>query len=165
LTDYSIIIGVKKVRLMAGYSGFSRSNNCEDALQNEDLLTGSDFVKIVNKRFDVKLTVKEIEDICSYSEWHHTGKYFNRQYFYDRDYEFSQSEIDRILALNEAKKAHLSDVKRKAKYLTWEGTRNHPKAIEHVEEGTVKGNWFYLEDGSKKSINSNGFKFLDEVKL
>lgn len=31
---------------------------------------------------------------------------------------------------------------------------------ERRDEGIIKGSWFYLDDGTKKSINSNGFEIL-----
>lgn len=52
----------------------------------------------------------------------------------------------------------------KAHYLEWSGTRNHPKATDVEEWGTIKGNWFYTDRGTKKSITARGFNILEEGK-
>ena len=45
-------------------------------------------------------------------------------------------------------------------FLEWSGTRKHPVATEVIEEGIIKGNWFYRKDGSKKKTTANGFRFI-----
>ena len=42
-------------------------------------------------------------------------------------------------------------------FIEWSGTRKHPKANKVIESGIIKGNWFYRNNGGKKSINANGF--------
>lgn len=43
------------------------------------------------------------------------------------------------------------------------GSRKHPKATERIEEGTIKGDWFYRADGSKKKTIANGFRFIEKI--
>lgn len=45
-------------------------------------------------------------------------------------------------------------------FLEWSGTRKHPVAKEIVEEGIVKGDWFYRKNGTKKKTTANGFEFI-----
>lgn len=48
-------------------------------------------------------------------------------------------------------------------FLEWSGTRKHPVATEVIEEGIIKGNWFYRKDGSKKKTTANGFRFIKKL--
>ena len=47
--------------------------------------------------------------------------------------------------------------------MEWSGTRAHPKATEIIEEGVVKGDWFFRKDGSKKKTSANGFRFIEKI--
>ena len=51
----------------------------------------------------------------------------------------------------------------KCAFLEWSGTRAHPKATEIIEEGVVKGDWFYRKNGSKKKTTANGFSFIEKL--
>lgn len=48
-------------------------------------------------------------------------------------------------------------------FLEWSGTRKHPVAKEIVEEGIVKGDWFYRKNGTKKKTTANGFEFIKKL--
>lgn len=41
--------------------------------------------------------------------------------------------------------------------------RKHPVAKEIVEEGIVKGDWFYRKNGTKKKTTANGFEFIKKL--
>lgn len=104
------------------------------------------------------------ECVLTLTEWHHTGKFFNETNFYAVCFEDEKNEIfERLEQCSKAptKKEEPQIRKARCKFLTWGGTRNHPKAYEHEEIGEIKGNWFYCSVG-KKSINANGFKILEE---
>lgn len=51
----------------------------------------------------------------------------------------------------------------KCAFLEWSGTRKHPKATEIIEEGIIKGDWFYRADGSKKKTTATGFRFIEKI--
>ena len=108
----------------------------------------------------------------SYDSWHHTGSYFNETSFYRFDDEIldvlTKEEINatvqRIKEESKKEKEKKSiEEKWKCEYLVWSGTRKHPKAEKKVSIGTIKGNWFYLPDGSKKSVNAKGFEKLERI--
>ena len=51
----------------------------------------------------------------------------------------------------------------KCAFLEWSGSRKHPKATEIIEEGIIKGDWFYRANGSKKKVTANGFRKIERV--
>lgn len=159
---------------MAGYYGYSMSNNAIAAYNQGEKpwskWTKADILsEIRRKGRDItmfqKLTVQELRKYClARSSWHHTSSWYNSTDFYcvddtcfllDDDY-----IIDHIISKREPKPVP-TERKATCEFLEWSGTRNHPKATEVVEEGIIKGNWFYRKDGTKKSINANGFVILN----
>ena len=171
---------------MAGYNGFSMSNNAvaayesgekplskwtktdiieaiENAIREEELTLNCSMEKLK------KLNAKVLKKICLYhSSWHHTSNHYNRTDFYSLDInsiaEFTDEKIDRIIKSNKEEKPEEPTEERwQCAFLEWSGTRNHPKATEVIEEGVVKGDWFYRADGSKKKTTANGFRFLKQI--
>lgn len=168
---------------MAGYSGFSMSNNAveayesgekplskwtkkeiidaiEEAVNTGEIELKADFSKIK------ELPLKALKEICLYqSSWHHTSKHFNKTKFYSLDLDeiagLTNAKIDEILASPQEEAPQ--EERWRCAFIEWSGTRNHPKATRVVEEGIVKGNWFYRQDGSKKSVKANGFEFIEKV--
>ena len=104
--------------------------------------------------------VKELrEEVLVRTSWHHTSSHYNRTDFY-------MVSIDKAMNLKPYKKSAISVPKEEhyeAVYLEWSGTRKHPKAEEIVATGTIKGNWFYLPDGTKKSTTARGFRIIRKV--
>ena len=178
---------------MAGYSGYSMSNNAVSAYNNGEMpmskWTKGEIIKGVEsyqKDNDVKLSfeidtlkklaVKDLKDMILYkSSWHHTSMHFNNTDFYSIDTdkldELTEKELVQTI---EERKAAAKEIKGKiieepvtetwkCAYLEWSGSRNHPKADRIEAEGVIKGNWFHLKDGSKKSINANGFEKLERI--
>ena len=173
---------------MAGYDGYSMSNNAreayeegemplskwtktailealEEAIEKNEIILKCDIAKLK------KEPVKILKDLClKRSSWHHTGYHYNRTdfYFLNIDYinrltdDIIEAEIKEAKNNKEDKRQEVSEVW-KCKFLVWEGTSKHPKAIEVVEIGTIKGDWFYRPDGSKKSIKANGFYKVEKV--
>jgi len=167
---------------MAGYDGFSMSNNArlayeagekpkskwtKDAIILELKRAGVDPVQIaVVRRFPASV-LKEIG--LSRSSWHHTSSRYNRTDFYTVDVD--RLERLKISDLDYYKEAYAKEPKREAKgerwvaeYLVWSGTRKHPRAEEVRSEGTLKGDWFYLDDGTRKSINARGFRLIRRLR-
>ena len=116
------------------------------------------------------------------SEWHHTGSYYKETDYYDirlllaiKDNneeiisEYDKDEIKKAKeSLEELKswrkpKLTSNTYKADVEWLTWSGTRKHPKATRHsvknvdVEE---RGSYYYFNDEygtpTKKMIGSNG---------
>lgn len=171
---------------MAGYNGFSMSNNAiaayesgekplskwtksdiieaiDDAIKEEELILNCSMEKLK------KTPVKILKDLClSYSSWHHTSNHYNKTDFYsldiDRIERLTDEMIDNeIINSKSEKKEEPSEEKWKCAFLEWSGTRKHPTATEVVEVGIIKGNWFYRSDGSKKKTTANGFRFIEKI--
>jgi hypothetical protein len=169
---------------MAGYNGFSMSNNAvaayEDGEKPLSKWTKTDIFDAINEQ-EVelkcsieklkKLPAKVLKEICLiYSSWHHTSNHYNKTDFYsldiDRIENLTDDKIEELLSDYKADKkveSKPSEEKWKCAFLEWSGSRKHPKATEVIEEGTVKGNWFYRKDGSKKKTTANGFRFIKQI--
>lgn len=172
---------------MAGYHGYSMSNNAiaaywsgekpiskwtkkeiidalAEAVSNGEIELKADIIKIE------KMPVKTLKEACLYrSSWHHTSSRYNRTDFYSLDVEkieeLTNAKIDEIIAdQNKEKKEEPKEETWKCSFLEWSGTRKHPKATRIEEIGTIRGNWFFRQDGSKKSTHANGFQFIEKIK-
>lgn len=156
---------------MTGYRGYSMSNNAVDAynkgekpwskwtktdILNELRYNGVDKAQIDRLR---KFSLAELKEIgLRRSSWHHTSSHYNATDFYTVD--VSALEKVRYEPTKPAKKVAPKEEKWYAEYLVWSGTRKHPKATVTESIGVLKGNWFYLPDGTKKSVTANGFRLL-----
>lgn len=169
---------------MAGYNGWSMSNNAvaayEDGEKPLSKWTKTDiFDEIENQEVKLKcsmeklqkLPAKALKEVClTYSSWHHTSNHYNRTDFYSLDIDYIENLTDeKIEGLIRDYKADKKtedkplDEKWRCAFLEWSGTRKHPKATEVIEEGIIKGNWFYRKDGSKKKTTANGFRFIEKI--
>ena len=169
---------------MAGYNGFSMSNNAvaayEDGEKPLSKWTKTDIFDAINEQeVELKCSIKKLKklpakvlkEICLiYSSWHHTSNHYNKTDFYsldiDRIENLTDDKIEELLSDYKADKkveSKPSEEKWKCAFLEWSGSRKHPKATEVIEEGTVKGNWFYRKDGSKKKTTANGFRFIKQI--
>lgn len=107
-----------------------------------------------------------VKNLLTYSEWHHTSNWYNQTDFYKVDLEYLEDvSIDDLKAFLERcnKPKATNEYKARCRYLEWSGTRKHPKATECESIGTIKGNWFYLSNGSKKSVNAKGFVIIEKL--
>lgn len=169
---------------MAGYNGWSMSNNAvaayEDGEKPLSKWTKTDIFDAINKQ-EVelkcsieklkKLPVKVLKEVClTYSSWHHTSNHYNKTDFYlldvDRIENLADDKIEELLLdYKTGKKAESksSEERWKCAFLEWSGSRKHPVATEVIEEGIIKGNWFYRKDGSKKKTTANGFRFIKQI--
>lgn len=161
---------------MTGYSGYSMSNNAVESYNagerpkskwtKADILSELSQSGIPKEKLAVLkgLPVALLKTLClRYTGWHHTSSYYNRTEFYMVDPDRVRSMSVRDLSSYSDRPVAVAKppVERTAVFLEWYGTRSHPKAEERQAKGIVKGNWFYLSDGTKKSINARGFRFLD----
>jgi len=168
---------------MSGYYGFSMSNNAiecyRDNIKPLSAWSKSDILSAIDQAAKdgeaelsapiaeiKKLSVKELKSLClKWDSWHHTSSHFNKTDFYKLDVDgVERLTVEMIQEVISARKPKQEATGKKAfcEYLEWSGTRKHPKATVCQAWGTIKGNWFYLENGKKKSISANGFKVLEE---
>lgn len=143
-----------------------------------------DYVDVWLKNHDVEWTRRDLnriskttlfELLLTCTSWHHTGEYYRRTDFYDFDDSFLDSltlekiqkyvEQDKLEAkIRKAqKKEEPKSYRALCEYFVWSGSRNHPKHKVKRSKGTIKGNWFYLENGKKKSIYANGFRVVKKL--
>lgn len=178
----------KKIMQGNGYCGWSMSNNARDAYNNGEMPLSKwtktaileRIVYLINDeeisiKFDLKslkrMDLQSLKDIfLSESSWHHTSAMYNKTKFYAVDTmvieEMTDEKIKEVISEGkQIKKEKLKTEYAKCKFLVWSGSRKHPKAKEYIENGIIKGNWFYLSDGSKKSINANGFQIIKKLTL
>ena len=166
---------------MAGYCGYSMSNNAVDAYNNGEkpiskwkkqaILSGIKELDIDLKCDFAKLKkapAKVLKDLCLYqSSWHHTSSYYNETDFYaiddDKVAALTDEEINETVELSRIPKEKPTKERWICEYLEWYGTRNYPRCSKYVSEGTVRGNWFYLDNGHRKSILANGFRFIERI--
>lgn len=171
---------------MAGYNGFSMSNNAvaayesgekplskwtkadiieaiENAVREDELTLNCSMAKLK------KAPVKILKYLClSYSSWHHTSNHYNKTDFYSLDIDsverLTDERINNEIAESKSEKpTEPTEERWKCAFLEWSGTRKHPKATEVIEEGIVKGDWFIRTDGSKKKTTANGFRFIEKI--
>lgn len=161
---------------MAGYYGYSMSNNAIDAYErNEKPIskwTKKDIMEelvLQGASSSLLETVKKIrlkvlrEVVLEKCGWHHTGKFYNRTDFYRVDASRIDLETIDSIAQYSAMKFEQPKTKvsyRKVRYYIWFGTRRYPKKKEVIERCKVEGNWAYTVNG-KKNIHANGFQFMD----
>ena len=171
---------------MAGYNGFSMSNNAVEAYYNGEKplskWTKADIIEAIENAIrEEELTlncsaeklkktpVKLLKNLClSYSSWHHTSNHYNKTDFYSLDInsveKLTDERIDNEIEESKTeKKTEPSEEKWKCAFLEWGGTRKHPKATEVIEVGVIKGDWFFRADGTKKKTSANGFRFIERV--
>lgn len=169
---------------MAGYNGFSMSNNAVEAYSNGEKplskWTKADiFDTIEEQEVELKcsieklkkLPVKVLKEVCLiYSSWHHTSNHYNKTDFYSLDVNrienLTDDKIEELFLNHKAdKKAESKPLEERweCAFLEWSGSRKHPVATEVIEEGIVKGDWFYRKDGSKKKTTANGFRFIKKI--
>jgi len=166
---------------MSGYFGYKMSNNAVAAYANGEKPLSkwkkSEIINLISKIENLpfpiqmlkKMPAKAVKDTFLYcSSWHHTSSYYNKTDFYsfDEDAVFRLTEEKIKNIIEEAKNIKKEDVveeKWKCVFLEWSGSRKHPKARKVVEEGVIKGNWFYRSNGTKKNIFANGFQMITKL--
>ncbi len=142
---------------MAGYNGWSMSNNAVDAYSEgkaplsvwtkakilSEIKKGTEDYD-VNVEYELlsRLSLAKLRALCLVScEYHHTSKYYNRTDFYEINWcwleDITADELSAIVVADKAERAaHKQDNKGGAeavryradvKYIEWSGTRNYPK--------------------------------------
>ena len=161
---------------MAGYNGYSMSNNACDAYASGEKpyaqWSKSDVLDAL--KYEAEYTKEQLEQIRKYSaetvktyflrntSWHHTSMYYNVTYFYDLDFNKLENEFSKVIEdlekiqeiIKEEKEEKEKNKKTftlaKVKYLEWSGTRKHPKAEEKVGYALIDANckWSYIYESS-----------------
>lgn len=169
---------------MAGYNGWSMSNNAVAAYEDGEKplskwTKANIFDTIKDTEIELKcsieklrrLPIKVLKEVClRYSLWHHTSNHYNKTEFYSLDINrienLTDDKIEELL-LDYKKEKRMeskpSEERWECAFLEWSGTRKHPVVTEVIEEGIIKGNWFYRKDGSKKKTTANGFRFIKNL--
>lgn len=171
---------------MAGYKGFSMSNNAVEAYESGEMplskWTKAEMLEAAEKtikadelkvdfNFELlkKVKVADLKRILLIkSSWHHTSSRFNKTDFYTIDADSLESltnaDLERLIGKKTTKKEEPKIEKWECRFREKTGgTLKHPKYEFFTEIGEIKGNWFYREDGSKKSIYAKGFCKIRKV--
>tara|TARA_R110002153_G_scaffold35174_1_gene104754 strand:+ start:45 stop:518 length:474 start_codon:yes stop_codon:yes gene_type:complete len=150
---------------MAGYNYYEgMSNNALDAYENGikplSKITALD-LKLAGwtgtKADAMRLAKSEFWKSC---EWHHSGgSWYNSVDFYNPadlvDSWDAASSAERIDALK-TEEPKLEEKKVRGEYTIWGGTRKRPRKIgSQPFVGTLKNNWIFLDDGTKKKASGN----------
>lgn len=157
---------------MAGYDGFSMSNNARAAYADGEKplskWTKSEILDAIGEKLEIakKLTVSELRnELLTRSSWHHTGKMYNCTDFYAIDEEaieqLTSARVAEIIADRKPleKKSNSTYITAKISYTNWEGRyKNYRKPVEHIE--IVK----FMSD-SKMVVTQNGNKRLSSVDI
>jgi hypothetical protein len=121
---------------MAGYCGFSKSNNAVAAEES-----GRYPATTLGKLLGVK--PKAIKALMTASEWHHTSSRYNKTDYYDA--EEAQERLAELRAWQEPKTDEIIHPGCSGEFIDWSGTRNYPKAtVVEFKDLTVieKKDWF-----------------------
>lgn len=151
-----------------GYSGYSMSNRAVAAYESgEKPLSKWRKSDIINELDDAGVDTSILKKYSAHtlkkyflvmSSWHHTSGYLNETDFYKvKSREIHAEDLDRIeenFKKSKAAKKEDPDIeKAKIRYGVWEGTRKHPKLVEEEAYALIKGDWAYLEDGTRKKLS------------
>lgn len=154
---------------MAGYNYYEgMSNNALDAYENGNKplskITAQDlkWAGWKGTKSDALRLAKS--DFWKPCEWHHSGgTWYNRVDFYDPadlvECWEAATNAERLNTLKkEEPKAEGKQVR--GEYTIWGGTRRRPKRLGSKPfVGTLRNNWIFLTDGSKKKANGNHIKW------
>lgn len=167
---------------MAGYKGYSMSNNAVSAYVDgekpKSKWTKSAIVDMVGKLIiedDLDLDIKVVstmnkEELCDtflkWSSWHHTSSMYNKTDFYEvvvpdniTNDMIKDIVLNRAVVVKDEKPAvYYAEVV----YGEWEGTRKRPKLVEYTAQAVIQGNNAYiLPLGVKKLVSG---KHFNEIK-
>ena len=150
---------------MAGYHGYSKSNNAVEAEKN-GRYPASKIAKITGVPTSL---IKQHVPPC---EWHHTSRWYNQTDYFDPEKvrTFFHSETgEKILAQHKAEKTETTIYHDcKVKWLEWSGSKARPKCTKMEIFGatvSVKGQTATISHGKtsfQKRLSTNGFDFTPD---
>ena len=148
---------------MAGYHGYSMSNNAVDAYADGRMPLSRITLAVLREAgwTETLALAKWLARTESWecSEWHHTSKEFHTTDFYDPAElvewwqgldDDDRTALTELYVLYRPAKQQLSEERVHGTYTEFSGSRNHPKLTKHDFTGTKKGGWIYLDGGGKK---------------
>ena len=95
---------------------------------------------------------------------HNTGNVKRPTFFYSVDKASLEHLTKERIRLISSEKEEKKPVRKCiCTFLEWHRPRLRPAATRLTEEGYIKGEWFYRQDGSKKSIHSTGFMQIRNI--
>jgi hypothetical protein len=164
---------------MAGYDGFSKSNNALDA-EMDGRYPLSRTKGVLAKALGITQDqARFILEKRGTREWHHTSSQFNMTNYYDVKSLVKEIQDDPDVSLDDllagykkpSKSAVIVHENCTVKWIEWEGTQNHPRAIKHeetdctVEDKGGKMVLVTLPNGHsfRKGKTTNGFSFTKEI--
>ena len=139
---------------MAGYNGFSMSNNAVEAYNDGEMplskwtksaiLEAVKELELTNFSMDnfKKLQASELKRVAlTKSSWHHTSSHYNKTDFYEIDIasleKLTNQEINNIITQRGTLTTVAPKVEKwECRYLVWSGSRKHPKATEVDRKST-----------------------------
>lgn len=158
---------------MAGYCGYSMSNNAVAAYDNG--------LRPASKIPGVPAAL--VREFCGSDEWHHSSKAYNKVFFYDPTYvrakfglevnEEYESNPEAVAALANHKSARKTGgtiyKNCSVEWLEWTGSMKHPTCTKRSADGcaiTIKGQTatITLPGGEKltKRLSTRGFYYKTE---
>lgn len=165
---------------MSGYYKFSMSNNAVEAYKSGEMPLSKWTKKAILEEVEKctlqcsfeKLKQMPLAVLREYllyeSSWHHTSKFYNKTHFYSLDVdgisEITDDQLDQWMEkLSDEKKEATTAERWECSFLEWSGNRKHPRAERVTDTGIIRGNWFYRDQGGKKSITANGFLKIERL--
>lgn len=151
---------------MAGYDGFSKSNNAVYA-EDSGLMTASALAAEIRQWYR-GVQAADITAVLTPTEWHHTSSHYNITNYYNPVDFFelgNRKKLKEILAAKKVKKVEYPKnlgVK-KVEWLEWSGSRKHPVCSEKSAEAeiiqTTEKTYVFIVAGRKitKREGTNGF--------
>ncbi len=178
---------------MAGYYGYSMSNNAVDAYENGEMpkskWTKSAMLDAIKEMFEdgevsndnvsfemIKTMPKNVIFDCYFerSSWHHTSSKYNRTDFYSLSLSalnrYSNDELTEYVKTEKertSKQKEGEEETPQGKYLCsfnyWSGSRKHPKCERVTVEGEIKGKRFYSRGYGVKNLSTSGFEIIKKL--
>lgn len=163
---------------MAGYHNFSMSNNAVSAYQSGEMplskWTKTAILEEVQEQTDDEKLIAALRKstlaslkkrLLVRTSWHHTSCKYNRTDFYSVELDEDLTP-EKVLLWNnekeEQKQEKAQEKRVRARFLEWVGSSwKRAKPVEYEKDGTIRGAWFFPDDGGKKKkVDGNGFKVL-----
>ncbi len=145
---------------MAGYDGFSKSNNALSA-ESRGLCTAG----VVARKF--KVSAAAVESVLRPREWHHVSKFFTAKNYYDLD-DISESDVEKMKRFDAENAATDGEFRATISWLEWAGTRKHPTATNFVATGTVtkkKSTYKIRLDAGREFTKREGTRGFSVVRI
>lgn len=165
---------------MAGYCGYSMSNNAVYAYENgekpyskwtkasivEELKYNNINSELISRL--IKYPIAVLKQCLLYtSSYHHTSKFYNKTDFYSIDLDSLDDEADLFKYLEETKQK-LSEKKDKPQmivycdvsYIEWYGVGRRRRKRTVNASGYIQGTWFFGNNGVKKNVKGKYFDII-----